>query len=234
MNTEQTNIEQMNTEQTNTEQTNTEQMEMNQTKTLQMTAKSSIILASASPRRRELLQQVGIKPVVEPSHVEEIITSTQPDQVVMELSRQKAEDIAKLHCGEPVVVIGSDTVVAVDGMILGKPGDREDAIHMIERLQGREHQVYTGVTLVFCGDAACAGGITFAERTDVHVYPMSREQIEGYVDTGEPMDKAGAYGIQGRFAAYVQGISGDYNNVVGLPVGRVCQELMKAKAEGSL
>ena len=229
MNTEQTNIEQM-----NTEQTNTEQMEMNQTKTLQMSAKSGIILASASPRRRELLQQVGIEPVVEPSHVEEIITSTQPDQVVMELSRQKAEDIAKLHCGESVVVIGSDTVVAVDGMILGKPGDREDAIHRIERLQGREHQVYTGVTLVFCGDAACADGITFAERTDVHVYPMSREQIEGYVDTGEPMDKAGAYGIQGRFAAYVQGISGDYNNVVGLPVGRVCQELMKAKAEGRI
>jgi len=194
-----------------------------------------IILASASPRRRELLWQVGIQPVVEPSHVEEMITSTQPEQVVMELSRQKAEDVAGFHRGENAAVIGADTVVAVDGMILGKPKDRAEAISMIQRLQGREHQVYTGVTLVFCGKTECADAesaacgstvVTFAEKTDVHVYPMTREQIESYVDTGEPMDKAGAYGIQGRFAAFVKGISGDYNNVVGLPVGQVCQRLM--------
>lgn len=187
-----------------------------------------LILASASPRRRELLMQVGIVPVVEPSHVDEVITSTEPDQVVMELSRQKAEDIAALHCGENVTVVGADTVVAIDGMILGKPKDREDAVSMIGRLQGRKHQVYTGVTICFVDDGASADGgrvVTFAEKTDVHVYPMTREQIEDYVDTGEPMDKAGAYGIQGRFAAYVKGIEGDYNNVVGLPVGRLCQEL---------
>lgn len=192
-----------------------------------------IILASASPRRRELLLQVGICPVVEPSHVEERITSADPEQVVMELSRQKAEDIAVRHAGEPVVVIGADTVVAVDGRILGKPKDTADAEAMIASLQGRRHQVFTGVTLIFCGSAGSGNGgdgrdsITFAEKTDVSVYPMDSGQRKAYVSTGEPMDKAGAYGIQGRFAAYVQGVCGDYNNVVGLPVGRVCQELMK-------
>ena len=111
-----------------------------------------MILASASPRRLELLRQVGIEPVVEPSHVQEVITSTIPGEVVMELSRQKAEDIAGLHRGVPVIVLGADTVVAADGKILGKPKDREDAIRMVKLLQGRSHQVYTGVTLVFCGD----------------------------------------------------------------------------------
>ncbi len=186
--------------------------------------KQRIILASASPRRLELLRQVGIEPEVEPSHVEEVITSTVPAEVVMELSRQKAEDIAGLHQSEDAVVIGSDTVVAADGVILGKPRDRQDAVRMIEMLQGREHQVYTGVTL-----ADCTGGktVTFFEETEVLVYPMTKEEIEAYAETGEPMDKAGAYGIQGRFAAHIRGIRGDYTNVVGLPVGRVCQELKK-------
>lgn len=194
-----------------------------------------VILASGSPRRLDLLRQVGIEPEVEPSHVEEVITSTVPDQVVMELSRQKAEDIAALHTGEDVIVIGADTVVAYDGKILGKPQDRKDAVRMIRMLQGHIHQVYTGVTLVFCGKTsgeqaiAVDNGsriITFAEKTDVHVCPMTEAQIRSYVETGEPMDKAGAYGIQGRFAVWVKGISGDYNNVVGLPLGRVCRELI--------
>lgn len=183
-----------------------------------------IILASASPRRRELLHQVGIQPEIIPSHVEEVITSTEPDQVVMELSSQKAEDVAAAVSDTDLVIIGSDTVVAVDGQILGKPHDVPDAIRMIELLQGRTHQVYTGVTMIF---TASGERVTFAEKTDVHVYPMNREQIECYVATKEPMDKAGAYGIQGYFAAYIEGISGDYNNVVGLPIGRVCQELLK-------
>ena len=188
-----------------------------------------VILASASPRRLELLRQVGIEPVVEPSHVEEVITSMEPDKAVMELSAQKAKDIAALHAGEEAVVIGADTVVAADGEILGKPSNREDAVRMLTLLQGRAHQVYTGVTLVFCGGKPRT--VTFAERTDVFVCPMSRAQIEAYVDTGEPMDKAGAYGIQGCFAAWVEGISGDYNNVVGLPVGRVCRELATGIAQ---
>lgn len=186
--------------------------------------KTKIILASASPRRRELLAQVGITPEVMPSHVEEVVTSTQPDQVVMELSAQKAEDVAAMYLNtdRDLVVIGSDTVVAVDGAILGKPHDEVDAVRMISMIQGRTHQVYTGVTMIFgtTGERA-----TFAEKTDVHVYPMTETQIRQYVATREPMDKAGAYGIQGYFAAYIQGISGDYNSVVGLPVGRVCQEL---------
>lgn len=192
-----------------------------------------VILASGSPRRLELLRQVGIEPQVEPSHVEEVITSTIPDQVVMELSRQKAEDIAALHAAEDAVVVGADTVVAFDGKILGKPKDKEDAVRMIRMLQGHIHQVYTGVTLVFCGKLSGESSdvvdkITFAEKTDVHVCPMTEEQIRAYVETGEPMDKAGAYGIQGYFAAWVEGISGDYNNVVGLPVGRVYRTMLKS------
>ena len=190
-----------------------------------------VILASASPRRLDLLRQVGIEPEIEPSHVEEVITSTVPDQVVMELSRQKAEDIAALHTGEDAIVIGADTVVAYDGKILGKPKDEADAVRMIRSFQGKVHQVYTGVTLVFCGKAAENAAeqwktITFAEKTEVFVCSMTERQIEDYVKTGEPMDKAGAYGIQGRFAVWVKGISGDYNNVVGLPLGRVCRELL--------
>ena len=183
-----------------------------------------VILASASPRRQELLRQVGIEPKVEPSQLEEVITSRDPAQVVMELSGQKAADIAEKHRGENGVIIGADTVVAADGVILGKPKDRADAIKMIGMLQGRSHQVFTGVTLI---EAVSGRTITFYEKTDVHVYPMTQEQINSYADTGEPMDKAGAYGIQGSFAAYIRGIEGDYTNVVGLPVGRVCQELMK-------
>ncbi len=176
-----------------------------------------VILASASPRRLELLGQVGIVPEVEPSQVEEVITSTAPEEVVMELSRQKALDVAGKHAGEAVVVIGADTVVAVDGTILGKPRDRADAIRMIGMLQGRSHQVYTGVTVVF-GDGTgeqepgadrAPRAVTFYEKTEVHVYPMTQEEIAAYVDTGEPMDKAGGYGIQGRFAAWIQGICGE-------------------------
>lgn len=128
-----------------------------------------VILASASPRRLDLLRQVGIEPEIEPSHVEEVITSTVPDQVVMELSRQKAEDIAALHTGEDAIVIGADTVVAYDGKILGKPKNEADAVRMIRSFQGKVHQVYTGVTLVFCGKAAENAAeqwktITFAEK----------------------------------------------------------------------
>jgi len=122
-------------------------------------------------------------------------------------------------------------VVAYDGKILGKPKDEADAVRMIRSFQGKVHQVYTGVTLVFCGKAAENAAeqwktITFAEKTEVFVCSMTEQQIEDYVKTGEPMDKAGAYGIQGRFAVWVKGISGDYNNVVGLPLGRVCRELL--------
>lgn len=189
-----------------------------------------IYLASASPRRKELLRQVGISFKVRPSTVEEKITKTQPNEVVEELSYQKAVDV----CGklseegrEDFVVIGADTVVSCWGGILGKPGDKEDAVQMLKRLQGGCHQVYTGVTLAWKYKDVPAMYATFSECTDVTMYSMSEEEIRKYVDSGEPMDKAGAYAIQGLCAAYIQGICGDYNNVVGLPIGRVCQELKK-------
>ncbi len=189
-----------------------------------------IYLASASPRRKELLKQVGLSFKTMPSTVEEKITKTEPAEVVEELSYQKAVDV----CGklvkegkEDFVVIGADTVVACWGEILGKPKDKEDAAGMLGKLQGGSHQVYTGVTLAWKYKDMSPMFATFSECTDVTMYSMSQEDIKHYVDSGEPMDKAGAYAIQGLCAAYIQGICGDYNNVVGLPVGRVCQELKK-------
>lgn len=185
-----------------------------------------VILASASPRRRELLAQLGIEAEIRPSHLEEETREKKPEQIVMDLSRQKAEDIAA-GCGEGTVVIGADTVVAAGRHILGKPGTPMRAYEMIEMLQGRTHQVYTGVTVLLCLGEEKTHGITFAERTDVHVYPMTAEEITAYAACGEPLDKAGAYGIQGRFAAYIKGIDGDYSNVVGLPLGRLYQEVKR-------
>lgn len=182
-----------------------------------------IVLASASPRRRELLNQISLNPVIEPSTVVEVITTRVPEDAVMELSLQKAEDVAG-HQQPGTIVIGADTVVAAEGKILGKPGSHQEAYEMIESLQGKTHQVFTGVTLIYCGKNGAVVR-SFAERTDVHVYPMTSEEIRLYAEDEEPMDKAGAYGIQGRFAAFVKGIDGDYSNVVGLPVGRVYQEL---------
>lgn len=184
-----------------------------------------IILASGSPRRRELMEQIGIRTEVMPSSVEERVTSDIPDQVVLELSGQKAEDVAEKTEGRDVLVIGADTVVASEGRILGKPGSVAEAGEMIASLAGKCHQVYTGVTLIYRDPSGEMRRKAFAERTDVYVYPMDEEEIRGYAGCGEPMDKAGAYGIQGRFAAYVEKIDGDYNNVVGLPVGRLYQEI---------
>ena len=160
----------------------------------------TVVLASASPRRTELLEQGNIKHVVMPSHSEEVITSQVPSQVVEELSAQKAEDVyqqyEKKNAGD-FLVIGSDTVVAADGKILGKPKDKEEAYQMISMLQGKAHQVYTGVTLLIKKDGKKIRK-TFHECSDVHVYPMCKEEIWEYIATGEPMDKAGAYGFLGR------------------------------------
>lgn len=188
-----------------------------------------VILASGSPRRLELLRQIGIEPEVRPSQIEEKVTSTVPSRVVTELSCQKAEDVARM-AEDGSVILGADTVVAIDGEILGKPKNREDAVRMIRKLQGRSHQVYTGVTLIY-KEGNKSRGVTFAEMTEVLVYPMTEEEIADYAATDEPMDKAGAYGIQGTFAAYIEGIRGDYSNVVGLPVGRTRQEWKRLMEE---
>ena len=187
-----------------------------------------IVLASASPRRKELLERADLKFTVVPSAGEEEIGGGTPDQVVENLSRSKAFSVAEELKREKEVklVIGADTIVAFQNHILGKPVDEQDAFDTLTRLSGNSHQVYTGVTvLIRKGDAWEEH--TFSERTDVHFYSVSEEEIRDYICTGEPMDKAGSYGIQGRFGMYVKGIEGDYNNVVGLPVGRLFYEMKK-------
>lgn len=197
---------------------------------------SRIILASASPRRKELLEQIGIDFEICPAKGEEVITKTVPSEVVCELSEQKAMEVAQLitqydeahrdiTTPADIMVIGADTVVAYGSQILGKPKDEEDARRMLTMLAGNTHSVYTGVTLVFIDKAGRAGKKTFYEKTDVVMHNMSQKQISDYIATGEPMDKAGSYGIQGKCAIYVKEIHGDYNNVVGLPVARLYQEL---------
>ena len=196
-----------------------------------------IILASGSPRRRELLSQIGLSFTVRVSEADEHTEETKPEKLVCILSERKAlavwDELTEEEKKESIL-IGADTVDAVDDRILGKPADETEAFRMIELLQGRSHQVYTGVTILRQGGLQPLADETntcsiqkkqFFEKTDVLVYPMSEEEITAYVKTGEPLDKAGAYGIQGSFAAYIQGINGDYSNVVGLPVGRLYHEL---------
>lgn len=204
-----------------------------------------IILGSASPRRRELLEQIGVEFEVLAGSGEEKYTSTAPEEIVKELALMKAENTAQellraekekqgkgygnSH-GENaslknLLVIGADTIVVKDGEILGKPTDEEKAFHMLTGLQGREHQVYTGVAILNYSADGEKRIVQHAEETKVFVHPMNAEEIRRYISTGESMDKAGAYGIQGRFAAYIERIEGDYYNVVGLPVAYVYQQL---------
>ena len=189
-----------------------------------------VILASASPRRRELLHQVGVEFEVVPAVGEEMGTASEPWELVEELADCKAAEVfGRLKASgeamaEDFAVLGADTVVALDGKILGKPGDESNAFQMLSSLQGRKHQVYSGVAVYFQREGRQERKC-FHVMTEVEVFPMAEAQITAYIATGEPMDKAGAYGIQGRFARYIKGIVGDYYNVVGLPVSRVVQAL---------
>ena len=192
--------------------------------------KSKIILASGSPRRKELLLQIGIVPEIIVRHVEEKLTSDVPAEVVMSLAEQKAVDVAK-EMPEGTVILGSDTVVAADGKILGKPKSHEEAYEMIRRLAGRSHQVYTGVCLVKKGPEGEADTVvSFYDETDVNVSSMTEKEIREYADSEEPMDKAGSYAVQGFFARYIDGLKGSYANVMGLPVHLVYQKLKKLGA----
>jgi len=182
-----------------------------------------IILASASPRRRELLKQAGFSFEVMVSQADETITEKTPEAMVKELSGRKARAVAQA-LAKGNLVIGADTLVVMDGRILGKPTDEIDAFRMLKELSGHTHQVYTGVTLLGETDEGRVEKV-FVEKTDVTMYPMTDEEIQAYIGTGEPMDKAGAYGIQGRAAVFVKEIKGDYNNVVGLPIARLYQEI---------
>ena len=180
-----------------------------------------IILASASPRRKEILELADLKFDVMPSDAQEITTKTAPNEVVMELASIKAKDIYK-KSEKQSMIVGADTVVAYQGQILGKPTDEADAKRMLTMLSGQTHEVYTGVCLIEDGEAK-----TFYEETKVTFYEISDEQIDRYIKTGEPMDKAGSYGIQGKAAVFIKGIEGDYYNVVGFPIARFLQEITK-------
>lgn len=182
-----------------------------------------VVLASASPRRRELLALVGVNFEVLPSTGEEICNETEPAGIVEALALQKAENTAGLLSGD-FIVIGADTIVTKDGTVLGKPADEGQAFKMLSELQGGRHQVYSGVALVWA-EHNRRHSKKFHVMTEVEVLPMTEQQILGYIASGDCMDKAGAYGIQGCFAEYICGITGDYYNVVGLPVSKLMQEL---------
>lgn len=207
------------------------------------------VLASASPRRKELLAGLGIVPHVITSEVSEDVSTADPIMLTSVLANRKAMAVAeglvcekgflwmreplvdgkvlKVGTADKAIVIGADTVVVVDGKIMGKPKSVVQARKMIHTLKGRSHEVYTGVALLTLQDGHQDRGRTFHEKTVVHVSELDEIELEEYITTKEPYDKAGGYGIQGIFGRYISGIEGDYTNVVGLPIHRLYQELKK-------
>ena len=176
-----------------------------------------IVLASKSPRRRELLSNLGLDFQVIESNVEEFSSEKRPSRYVMDLSFNKAMLVAK-KLNEEAIVIGADTVVVIEDKVLGKPKDRDEAYIMLKNLQGRVHTVYTGITIVRTKDFKCVSDF---EETKVWIKKLEDEEIFNYIDTGECYDKAGAYAIQGFGALIVEKIEGDYFNVVGLPISKL-------------
>lgn len=186
-----------------------------------------VILASSSPRRLQLLQQIGIEVEVRPAAFDELSTGKMADEVVLANAVGKCQAVCAA-CGDKVPVIAADTVVVLDGKILGKPKDAADAVRMLTELSGRTHKVLTGVAVSF-------DGTQLAEvcETEVIFRTLTAAEIADYVATGEPLDKAGAYGIQGRGAVFVEKINGCYNNVVGLPLTRLHLMLAKLGVNGN-
>lgn len=181
----------------------------------------TLILASSSPRRKELLQNLHLTFEVSSSDVDESYhPDSDPEEIVMELAQRKAQFVARKH--PSAYVIGSDTIVVADGQVLGKPEGDDEAIEMLKKLSGRTHSVYTGVSLI-----SPTGSIQFFEKTDVEFWELTDDEIKSYVDTKEPLDKAGSYGIQGFGRLLVKRIDGDYYSVVGLPLSRTIRELKK-------
>src|SRR6266480_4124460 len=191
----------------------------------------TLVLASASPRRQELLRNAGIEFVVQPANIPEIrLLSESPKEFAERMAREKASAIwnyagyahppQRAQRGGATTVLGADTVVAVEDQVLGKPRDSEDAIRMLRLLSGRKHSVITGVCLLADGFEDIR-----SETTAVYFSELSEPEIRSYVDSGETMDKAGAYAIQGLASRWISKIEGDYNNVVGLPVDLVLRML---------
>ena len=182
-----------------------------------------IVLASQSPRRQELLARLGLTFTVRAADLDETMDPSRPPAA--EVARLSAEKAAAVDAGGAVVV-AADTVVVLDGRVLGKPSSEAEAVEMLRSLSGRPHQVMTGVTVRWDGHAE-----TDTVVTDVHFRPLSEREIAAYVATGEPMDKAGAYGIQGLASVFVDRLDGDYYNVMGLPLCRLCRMLRAAGVE---
>lgn len=179
-----------------------------------------LVLASKSPRRSEILKNAGIDFTVRVAYADETIPDgTKPEDAVVFLAARKAMAVPREN---DEVILGADTVVVLDGNILGKPKDKDDAFNMIKSLSGRVHSVFTGVCAI--GDGI---SLTFAEETKVEFYPLSDKEIYDYINTNEPYDKAGAYGIQGLASKFIRGIEGDYFNVVGLPVSSIYKKIIK-------
>ena len=194
---------------------------------------SRLVLASASPRRTALLSQIGLTFEVRPSDVVEPPHSAFPDKrgdaVTQKLALRKARDVAQ-HYNEGII-IGADTLVSLNGRLLGKPADDADALAMLTQLSGTSHEVITGVALV---DAATERTVVWAETTQVYFRKLHSTEIADYIATGEATDKAGAYGIQGRGAAFVNRIEGCYFNVVGLPLASLVEHLSNFQSDVSL
>lgn len=190
----------------------------------------TIVLASSSPRRQELIRSLGIPFEVIVSEVDENISTTMsPEKIVEELSTRKAKEVLEqLQEKKQGVVIGSDTVVVFQGQVLGKPKNRQDAFDMLQGLQGNNHQVYSGIA---CIDIETKKHMVKHRMTSVKIKPLSEQQIRNYINTGEPMDKAGSYGIQALGATFVEKIDGDYFNVVGLPLSLLSDMLKEFDIE---
>ncbi|HVP35962.1 MAG TPA: Maf family protein [Terriglobales bacterium] len=184
------------------------------------------ILASSSPRREEILKKAGIKfEILFPEDIEEKNISNDPVSHVLELSRKKAESIARRVDGS--LILGADTIVVLNQEILGKPDDSGEAFKMLKKLSGKEHQVYTGISLVDKGEGKTLSGY---QLTKVKFNQLTDKQIKDYIDTGEPLDKAGAYGIQGMGNFLVEKIEGDLDNVIGLPLKKLEELLRKIRS----
>ncbi len=185
-----------------------------------------LILASASPRRRELMEKIGLPFEVIVSACDETLPADIPaEQAAEVLAVRKAAAVAKLH--PDAVVIGADTTVLLDGAILGKPADTDDCKRMLHALSGRQHQVVTGVAVFWSGRS-----LSFSDLTQVRFYPLNDAEIDAYAASDEPYDKAGAYGIQGQGALLIEGIQGDYYNVMGLPVAKLVRVMRKIGING--
>lgn len=191
-----------------------------------------VILASESPRRKEIMEQMGIPFQSMGSSLDEVVEEKEPAAMVQALAATKAKDIASKIAEEKdmaadSIIIGADTMVFFRENVLGKPKDKADAMRMLQMLSGEEHEVYTGVNIIIRPVQGHMESISFAACTKVLMRALTREQIENYVATGEPMDKAGAYAIQGRFGIYISEIHGDYYNIVGFPIAKIHEKLLE-------